>query len=454
MLTRNHGGGWSPRLRSLENALVSVWNYRPAGDGVTDDSTALQNALDSGAQCVDLGSTGTFRAQVTVPAGVTLRGDGAALIPAAPSATNTAVVRTGGDGARIVGVRFDASDDAGLIGGESCLIVGHSSVEVQSCQFIGNGFRYGVRIRSAIGGPCDEVTIADNRFDTTSYAVFKDGSNGTGANRLVVRDNRFVNIRRGDAIEINLGADVGTTITGNNIDGVFVDGVAAAGLGIGVAGPDTYDTVEGLVHGAFLIANNVVRNTEGEAIHVEAAARFRIVNNILGQGGALSGTGYGVSVYGGLGGVIKDNTITGFETGIIDDLGVNDGSYAVSTGDMVIRHNLIRGCGRGIHEGVSGTNRDATVAANDVHDCGTGIDYTGNGIVIITDNIVKGCDLPYSIDANPTSRSGITSTTRVVRLLRNQAYTADGADQAASNTYANTAGATVTASGNNFTSPT
>lgn len=78
--------------RSIQSRLrdtVSVYDFGAKGDGVTDDTAAIQNALNAGANAVFMPPGNYLASGITVPSGVLLFGSGAASV-LKPSASFTA----------------------------------------------------------------------------------------------------------------------------------------------------------------------------------------------------------------------------------------------------------------------------------------------------------------------------------------------------------------------------
>lgn len=417
---------------------------------VADSSVQIQAALNCGAAEVTLGDASFYRAAVDIPAGVTLRTDGARLKPVA-SSTATHMVRTAGAGASLRGVVLDFSGDTGLLGGELAVQIRHDYASIDNCQFLGNGYRWGVLIQAAGVGTCHHPSITRNRFDGTCYGVFKQGSTGTAASNIEIVGNRFKGIRRGDAIELNVGGDFGHVIERNWIEDVTINGAANAGLGIGVAGDgvdlDDLDTFQQ----AFSITGNVVVNCEAELIHVEVGAYFVIERNTLEQRDAFAGTAKAIATYGCRYGNIKHNAIRDCDTGIYDDPAVVEGGYIPSTTGQIIESNHISGCTtRGILSGVSGERRTVSVRKNVVRDCAIGIEQNGAAAVIFDDNQINDCPIPMKIDMAPVVKGALAATySRILHATNNKAYSR-GLPQPLDNVVANIGAATIYERGNNF----
>lgn len=434
---------------AADTAALSAVIMAPAPSGASDTAT-LQALLDG------LPANGTLRlrkgetylANLSVPAGRTLDGDGATVKPA----TNATpyIVTSGGAGARVRNIRFDFTADDGLAGGDSAVLIGHAQVEVRGCTFLGNGYRYGILVQHATGGSCDEAVIRENAFDTTSYGVLKQGGNGTTFHRGDISNNRFTTIMRGDAIELNIGADVGFRVCDNIIDGVTANGVTNAGFGIGIAG-GSYGGAESTLSRDFTVSGNQVSNVEAQAIHIEACARGQVAHNVAWQESTLVGTGTGVAVYGCTDTTVEGNHVRDFSFGIRDDLGSSAGSFVASTNNTVTRSNRVEGCTTGIYSGVAGENKRADVVGNLVESCTTGIKHEGAAAVYLLDNRVVETTTPFYIDMAPGSKAAVAAAyTRLLHVDGNRTYF-KGLPQAKSNNIVSTSGASVFEGDNTFT---
>lgn len=424
------------------------------GASSTGDSAAAFVAAAAASSVIKLkpGQWYRLNTAVALPAGTTIIGHGATV----QLLTQAALIFNGQSAS--VGLTINAGNTAGYLGGETAIAIQGPNVIIDSCTFPGNAYRMGITIAipGGGGGSCDNITINNCSFTNTSYGILKQGgptATPTTAHNIKITNNRFQGIRRGDAIELNAGADTGALITGNSIDDVTANGAVYAGMGIAVGGLTGYGAAENTMFRRFTIANNIVTNVESEAIHTEVACRFTIVNNYCEQiaPGKIN-TGIGISTWGARNSVVDNNTVTGFDTGIKDDIGSTSGAYIISTDRSVIRNNQVRDCAnRGIFSGCSGQGKSTFIQGNTVTNCLVGIEQSGGANYYYTGNVVIDGVTSFKGDLNPSVKSTVNATTRTLQMRDNQAYHIDGS--AITNAYTNTAGATITGANNTFTLP-
>lgn len=151
---------------------VSVKDFGAVGDGVTDDTAAIQLAIDSGAKCV-LFVAGTYKvtAQLTLVTGQTLRGQGAyvtTIIAAASTNFEYLAYNSGGSGINISGITFDANQVNRVASlttrAVGLLLTGVTDCHIADCTFqnaIGSASIPG--IGCAIGGTSTRCSINNCR---------------------------------------------------------------------------------------------------------------------------------------------------------------------------------------------------------------------------------------------------------------------------------------------------
>jgi len=172
-------GAVTRTVQSKLRDVVSVKDFGAVGDGVADDTAAVQAALNSGAASVYVPAgiylMGTDSA-LTVPAGTTVRGDGPNTILLKTSGTAD-VFSTTGNNVTIESLRIEGPDNTSVDG---IVFNNCSRVRVRHVQ----GYRLASTVTVGLSINCDDVLIQD---------VFSDDNTQQGvhlnkATRAVVRD--------------------------------------------------------------------------------------------------------------------------------------------------------------------------------------------------------------------------------------------------------------------------
>lgn len=435
---------------SIRNAVgADPMHYGASADG--DSSLAFQSAM-AASRLINLRPGQTYRltAAVTLPAGTTIEGNGATIQLLAQSHLIL------NDDCDVRGTRFVNGNTAGFVGGERALTVQGKNVTIERNSFVGQDYRHGIVVERSGGGSCDHCTIRHNTFTNTAYGILKQGgppTTPTTAHYMKIHDNKFSNIRRGDAIGLNAGSDHDVLIDSNIIDNVTAPAMNFAGFGIAVAGLAGYTAAESDRFRRCVISNNIVTNVEKEGIHAEVASLIEIRGNHVAQVlGTRIGTGLGIVVYGSINCSVTENTVSDFNTGILDGIGFLNGQVIISTDRNKVSGNNVTNCIVGISEGVAGEGKTAFITGNTVTGCPTGIKHFGAASgVYYTGNILLNCATPFAVDANPAMKAAVAATNRRIHFRQNQAYAVDGTTP--TNTYMNMTGTAVTAEGNTFAVP-
>lgn len=376
--------------------------------GMSDQSAPLQALLDSGAQVVDVGSSGVVSASVVVPERVTLMSSGATMKPPAGARF---VVATGGDGATLLRLRVDARAEGQLMGGETSFLIRHSGVTVSGAEIHGNGFRYGI-LMTPTGRTMSSVVIRGSTVNGTSYGIL---NNGASTENLLIEKNTFSNIRRGDAVELNAGGDEKAVVRGNTITGVRADGAIFGGMGIGIAGAGNYGQAVNAMTADCVVAGNDIRDVEKEAIHLEVVKGCLVSGNRISHTGP-SRTNIGIAAYGSVANTLRNNRITGADVGLFDGLGVRSGAYVKSSNRNMIVGNWVSRCGTGVRSSVAGSGTSVTITGNQVSACHAGVTHAGSTQVTIVGNTVLDAAEPFSVRLSSPDTAGLTADSDVVAL--------------------------------------
>ena len=328
----------APTPTSSRSVSVKEAPYGAKGDGLADDTAAIQKAVDAMA-----GTGGT----VTVPpgtylvdavtslhlrSGLTFAMDPGAILKAIPnSSSNYTILRLSGvSNVHVVG---------GTLLGDRGAHTGSGGEQGMGLRITGNAQHItvaGVTARECWG---DGFTIA-GASDVVLCQVLADhnrrqGLSITGGNGVVVRDSTFTNSRGtipedGLDIEPNAGETVanvlitGCTFADNAGDGiengvpisatgqafifnVVIDGNTLSGNGAGTLHSGPRSGIEVSNTGGHTLRNNVVRGNAGYGIYLrDGVTGTTVTRNTVTQN-ALSG----ILEYRSSGNTITDNTLSG-----------------------------------------------------------------------------------------------------------------------------------------------
>lgn len=301
--------GTGAAIRTVDSKLkdvVSVKDFGAVGDGVANDTAAVQAALSSGAKCVTFVGGQTYKVQtaLTAPANLAIQGNGATI-----AASTHFTILTVGSGASVFSLNFTGAGSASYVAGSTAIAcVGTNNAPavptyvtgptIENCKISGFG-EYAVWLAYVKSG-----RIVGNSINSIGYA----GVAGVSCEDVVVDGNIIKTISPGtpggDAYGIFIDRNDGTSeaawprsyrcvITNNTIENVTA---SAADNGQGI---DTHGGV------SFVIDSNVIKNCEC-GIFLTASSisgsqalgpKQCIVSNNVIEGGANS-IGYGIVVYG------------------------------------------------------------------------------------------------------------------------------------------------------------
>lgn len=190
----NAGSTWAPLVRS-----ISLTNYGPVGDGVTDDTAAFSDALSAAASAaafmpvsvhVPYTTGGYAVTGFTVPSGVTVTGEGRVKITRIGTASATFITMTG------VGAGLDSLtiDAANLATTRSVLINGAQKVRLTGNTFLNTGGTgsYMVQTITRTTTPSEDgitsgLVIDDNDFTDCATPIFLN----QGPVKTTITNNRF-----------------------------------------------------------------------------------------------------------------------------------------------------------------------------------------------------------------------------------------------------------------------
>ncbi len=411
---------------------VSVAAFGAKGDGVTDDTAALQAALDAAAGKVVVVPAGNYKLTdtVDVPAGTTLRmHQGAVLLP--QDAETTCLTLAQGatlDGGAITSPeQWDGTNDVWTY---AVVLIEDDDVTVRDVTLtnvprIGIGIREGDNI--LISG-CRITGNVPDDYDidwTVIFGICQDSKSSTANGNLVVTGNIISSCIQG-VFSGNWGSGGpgrGLTVSGNTFYSCFDHGVYAAQgegysitgnsfnrCGVAIAATGSYHTVSGNA-----ITTGLATDTRLDVtgISVRDPIGCVISNNTV-KGETLSGTVM-VDVTEVTGTVCRDNVIVGNTVVATDG---SEPSIGIRCGDgdatdyrgNVIANNVVRAPGRQ-YLGVIHAQADSGATV-------TGATITGNTVVItgpgygiaVASQVgasVSGNDVRLEVDADSADTIGM-----------------------------------------------
>lgn len=310
---------------------VSVKDFGAVGNGVTNDTTAVQAAFNSGAKQINFvaGETYLVSSGLTLPTDVQIEGNGATI-----TASSSFTLFTLTNGGAIRNLNLIGSVSAGTYDGSSTAINmtgvnNHPAAptyvtgpKIENCTLTNFGFM-GVRLRYV-----KKAEIRGNRISNVGYT----GVAGLSCDDVIVDGNTIVDVTPGSGV--------------GDAYGVFID--RENGLSE-TSDPRSYRCI---------ITNNIVRNViafgggiNGQGIDTHAGVDFVIDSNVI--EGCQRGIFVTSSTIGSLGQrlgaircVVSNNTISGTGSYGILLNGANDSGAVVDwTRDCVVTGNTITGFG-------------------------------------------------------------------------------------------------------------
>lgn len=387
------------RLDEVDSQLAHIENVIYP----TDSTETIINKITSNCNVVSF-SKGVYNladcGEISINYPVTIKGNDSTL-----NLLNGSQLKINSKNVNLIDLNISVKNISNLKGGESCIKIYKSNVNINNCNFNGNKYYYGIFIGKDTEGDCNDICITNCNFDSLGYGILKNGGVDLQANRLKLEHLKFTNILHGDAIELNVGKDVGYYINDIYIENVISDGINNAGIGIGIAG-GSYGGDKLLQSRNGVLKNCIIRNCEREAIHFEACNNFAIKDNIIENNNKSNG----IAIYGCTDFNIFNNIIKNSSHGIKDDLGVVNSKFIISSDKNDIYSNKILNCATGIYLGCSGTEKYSIAENNKFYNCSKGIDIIGKCIININSNVFYDCDIPLNFDYENSSKASVFAT--------------------------------------------
>jgi hypothetical protein len=341
--------------------IVSVKDFGAVGDGLTNDTTAMQAAVNAmaGVGAVFF-PAGTYLGYIDVPDNTVLYGEGENSIIKLPTAANRAVIQSldtsgGNDDVQIFRLCVDGNRS-----GQSNLIAHGINIDgacknwlVTQCK-ITNTYGHGIQGRG--GGVPANVANADNIRIIDNY-FYSCGNPSAGVNG---RESIYFN-------QVQYGEIIGNTIDESGRQSIAMEGSA----------------LQPTATRKIIVSNNIIRNALAGGVDDEAnnGGEFIFTNNVI-----YDCPGAGVRA-----------------TGL--------------TGNTIVANNVIRNVGTGIDlQNVQSLNPTSLVVANNIIETtsGDGIYINSFSYVTVTGNSVRNVgDYGLFSTGDPNISCKITNNTFV-----------------------------------------
>jgi hypothetical protein len=261
--------GSGATLRSVATKLqdaVSVKDFGAVGDGVANDTTALQAALTAGTGKSVYFPSGSYaiNAALSVPAGTVVFSE-SATVTQSTAATNAFTLA--GDGITIEGLTIVGPNSGA---GSAVRADSRNNVVVRDCRV--QNWLYGIQLRG-----CKNWAVTGNRIwggtydSNASSDIFVYGSTGAPSSRGVVTGNLCLsNNDVGISVDTNSG-DKDLLISGNVVFPLQSDGVTALADGNNRRRYGIAVGYNGTVTTRAAVTGNIVRDVPYSGIYMNAA---------------------------------------------------------------------------------------------------------------------------------------------------------------------------------------
>lgn len=378
-------GAVATTVQAKLRETVSVKDFGAVGDGITNDTAAIQAAINASYNKTLLIPYGTYLVTgdtLAAAGSIRMMGDAGAVLKLKTSANSDYLLslNSAADDFVFDNITFDVNQPTSDAWTNTLVQISAASrVRFIGCKFINSASSaFGGTANNGYGiyllGAYDNICVEDCYFERHKYGVITEPSS-TGKD-ITVRNSSFFEMA-GDGVEINVPT--------GSCDNVLVDGCTfrslgsnstARGFGVGASGA-VGSTITDL-----MVTNSSFYACDNQAIHVEDGCKRVVLSHNYIQGcGAAAATSFGSGIYvaasvasnRAISDVIIDGNVIVGAAG--SDYGIFVAGAYVLNGLAVI-NNSVSATGNGPGIVINSANAQATVNNNKVkNSTGVGIRY-------------------------------------------------------------------------------
>jgi hypothetical protein len=331
-------GGVNRTQHDKNNEFVSVKDFGAIGNGIVDDTTAIQNTINTGKSVYFPNGTYLCGALTVSTNNQSLFGFGDAVILANSDAIQQITIS--GDKQTICGLTFQGianSSNATPYFAIYTTVTPASNLTITDCKITGtdsgHGWRNGIKLTIA----CNSAIICNNRIDSLwgsadgGYAILVSDSNRCNISDNIIIGDYATKTRGRHGVYLSAGASY-NVVSRNNIYGMYEAGITHYSQGA----QDDCDS--NIISNNFVVGCSRSTNVAGGGITIGGkSTRCMCINNHVYDSGAngitLDATGYGTAIAPvAYGNIVRGNRV--YSSGTFGITMINQDSFIISDNDI------------------------------------------------------------------------------------------------------------------------